>query len=130
MDFAIPVASFVAVSHPATYKTTSKFLGNWVASSDGVPKVGGLILHAIVFLFVIGLLYALFRPRKSGYSVFGMAVPSVSTFTNPYDWGKGHETHQGDLGGGCAHGGCEDDNGNIDMIKGSPLIGVAQITNA
>jgi hypothetical protein len=131
MDFVIPVAAFVAVGHPATYKTTSKFLGNWVASSDGVPKVGGLILHALVFLFVIGLLYALFRPRKSGFSVFGMEVPTaaqgVSTYMNPYGWGKGHETHQGDLGGGVSH---DDEGSPLNGLKGSPLVGVAQITNA
>ena len=126
MDFVIPVSAFVAVGHPATYKTTSKFLGNWVASSDGVPKVGGLILHAIVFLFVIGLLYAIFRPRKSGFSVFGMEMPDaqqgVSTYLNPYGWGSGLEKKR--------EADDDDMSSPYDGIKGSPLMGVAQITNA
>ena len=129
MDFVIPVAAFAAVGHPATYKTTSKFLGSWVASSDGAPKVGGLILHALVFLFVLGLLYRLFGTRKSGFSVFGMSVPTTgtSTYMDPYAWGKGHETHQGDLGGGMAH---YNKSAALNGLEGSPLTGVAQITNA
>lgn len=124
MDFVIPVSAFVAVGHPATYKMTSKFLGNWVASSDGVPKVGGLILHALVFLFVIGLLYALFRPSKSGFSVLGVKMPAsaqgVSTYMNPYGWGKGIKKREED----------EEGKSPYDGVKGSPLMGVAQITNA
>jgi len=64
----ITVASFVAVSHPATYKATSKLLGSWIASSDGLPKMGGLVLHAVVFIFLVGLLMHLFSGRKSGFS--------------------------------------------------------------
>lgn len=64
----LTVASFVAVSHPATYKATSKLLGSWIASPDGLPKMGGLILHAVVFIFLVGLLMTLFRGKRSGFS--------------------------------------------------------------
>ena len=71
MASLISLASFVAVSHPATYKLTSKLLGRWVATSDGLPKIGGLILHAFVFLFLVGFLVLLLIPHASGFKVFG-----------------------------------------------------------
>ena len=73
----ITVASFVAVSHPATYKATSKLLGSWIASSDGLPKMGGLVLHAVVFIFLVGLLIHMFKGRKSGFSPADIDQESV-----------------------------------------------------
>jgi fructose-specific phosphotransferase system IIC component len=67
MSGLITLATFIAVSHPATYKLTSKALGGWVATSDGLPKTGGLILHAFVFLFLAGFLVHLLVARKSGF---------------------------------------------------------------
>jgi len=76
-------------------------------------------------MFVIGLLYALFRPRKSGFSVFGMDVPTaaqgVSTYTNPSSWNMGLRKNMEDG---------DDMVSPLDGLKGSPLMGVAQITNA
>jgi hypothetical protein len=69
----VPILAYVAVSSPATYKATSKLLGSWVASADGLPKMGGLFLHAIVFLFVLALLRTLIG-RSSG-----AAVPGTNT---------------------------------------------------
>lgn len=66
----LTVASFVAVSHPATYKATSKLLGSWVASPEGLPKMGGLVLHAVVFIFLVGLLMTLLFKKKSGFSPY------------------------------------------------------------
>ena len=60
----ITIASFVAVSHPSTYKTTSGLLGSWVASSDGLPKIGGLLLHTLLM------------PRRSGFTV---TIPFTNT---------------------------------------------------
>jgi hypothetical protein len=65
----VTILTYVAVGHPATYKTTSGLLGSWVASSDGLPKVGGLFLHAIVFILLAGLLLTLTMPKKSGFEV-------------------------------------------------------------
>jgi hypothetical protein len=53
--------AFIAVSHPATYQVTRGLLGSWVATQEGLPKMGGLVLHAIVFLLVLNLLYMLMR---------------------------------------------------------------------
>jgi hypothetical protein len=53
--------AFIAVSHPATYRTTRGLLGSWVATQEGLPKTGGLILHAIVFLLVLRLFWMLMR---------------------------------------------------------------------
>lgn len=51
--------AFIAVSHPATYRTTRGVLGSWVATQEGLPKTAGLLLHAVVFLLVLRLIYML-----------------------------------------------------------------------
>lgn len=51
--------AFIAVSHPATYRATRGLLGSWVATQEGLPKTAGLLLHAVVFLFVLRLIYML-----------------------------------------------------------------------
>ena len=48
----ITILTYVAVGHPETYKKTSGLLGPWVASSSGVPEIGGLFLHAVVFVLI------------------------------------------------------------------------------
>ena len=72
----LTVASFVAVSHPATYKATSKLLGSWIASPEGLPKMGGLVLHAVVFIFLVGLLMTLLFKKKSGFSPYELDGPN------------------------------------------------------
>jgi hypothetical protein len=54
--YIVPMLAFILVSMPSTYKMVASLLGSWVASADGLPKMGGLILHSIVFLFVVRLL--------------------------------------------------------------------------
>ena len=53
--------AFIAVSHPATYQVTRGLIGSWVATQEGLPKTGGLVLHSIVFLLVLSLFYMLMR---------------------------------------------------------------------
>jgi len=72
----VTILTYVAVGHPATYKTTSGLLGSWVASSDGLPKLGGLFLHAVVFIFLAGFLLTLLVPKKSGYTI---TIPFTNT---------------------------------------------------
>lgn len=62
----IPMATYVLVAHPATYKFVRRFLGNWVANADGVATLAGLVLHAFVYVFLTGLVLMLFMPRVSG----------------------------------------------------------------
>ena len=62
----LKAATFIIVSHPATYKLTRSVLGSWVASPEGLPKNMGLLLHAIVFVLVLRLLWTLMS-RASYY---------------------------------------------------------------
>jgi len=72
----VTILTYVAVGHPATYKTTSGLLGSWVASSDGLPKIGGLFLHAVVFILLSGLLLTMLMPRRSCFTV---TIPFTNT---------------------------------------------------
>jgi hypothetical protein len=65
----IPMAAFIAISNPATYKTVRSLAGNWVSSADGLPTTAGLVLHSIVFVMLVSFLMKLFAPRKSGYAL-------------------------------------------------------------
>lgn len=60
----IKALAFMAVSHPATYQLTRSILGPWVATPEGLPKLGGLVLHAIVFVLLLRLVWMLLA-RKS-----------------------------------------------------------------
>lgn len=62
----IPMATYVLVAHPATYKFVRGILGNWVANADGVATLAGLVLHAFVYVFLTGLVLMMFMPRTSG----------------------------------------------------------------
>ena len=86
-NYLLPMGLFMIFASPATFKAVRGVLGGWVATGDGVAKLGGLFLHAALFVIVVGYL------MRRG----------VSRFTTSYDFGNGHETHQGDLGGGLSH---------------------------
>ena len=60
----IKALAFMAVSHPATYQLTRSILGPWVATPEGLPKMGGLVLQAIVFVLLLRLVWMLLA-RKS-----------------------------------------------------------------
>jgi hypothetical protein len=64
----IPMATYVLVANPATYKFVRGILGNWVASADGVATIAGLVLHAFVYVFLTGLVLMMFMPRGSSYA--------------------------------------------------------------
>jgi hypothetical protein len=69
LNLILFVLAFLLVAHPATYRTTRSVLGSWVATQDGLAKLGGLVLHALV---LIGVLILLNRLRKtSGYAHWG-----------------------------------------------------------
>ena len=63
-----PMATYVIVANPATYKFVRGILGNWVASADGVATLAGLVLHAFVYVFLTGLVLMMFMPRGSSYA--------------------------------------------------------------
>ena len=68
MQYVGPILAYVIVAHPATYKLTSSFLGTWISGPDGAAKIGGLLLHAVVYLFLAALLTRLFTTRTSKYA--------------------------------------------------------------
>ena len=59
--FMISVLSaviFYIVAHPRTFKIMRGILGEWVSSASGCPSTMGLLLHSIVFLFIVwGLMH-------------------------------------------------------------------------
>ena len=69
--YFLPALTYMVVANPATYQTT-RALGSWVATPEGTAKMGGLVLHAIVFIVVVRLLMNVFPPRRSGYRTGGM----------------------------------------------------------
>jgi len=58
---------FAIVASPSTYKLTRSIAGDWVATSEGTAKIGGLILHAIVFAILLRLVWKMLKAKKSGY---------------------------------------------------------------
>lgn len=78
----IPFVAYVAVAHPATYKLTRKVLGDWIANSEGLATLGGLTLHAFVFVLLVTLLMRFVVPRVSGFPpAASPAAESTMAFT-------------------------------------------------
>jgi len=59
----IVVLLFFIIANPALYKVT-RALGGWVASPEGLPKTGGLLLHGIVFAVVCRMVMRMLYRRK------------------------------------------------------------------
>jgi hypothetical protein len=89
LNYLVPFVLYAVIASPATYKLTRRVAGSWIASAEGLATVPGLLLHALVFVLVVGYLMRLLNPRASG---FGDVV------TGSTGWGKGHETHRSGLG--------------------------------
>jgi hypothetical protein len=64
--YVIPFLAYVLVAHPATYKAVRGILGNWVSSAEGLATFPGLLLHALVFVLLVGFLMRVV-PRISGF---------------------------------------------------------------
>jgi len=69
--YVIPMVLYMLVASPATYQATRNVFGSWVASSEGVAKMGGLILHAIVFILLASLAMRYFPTKRSAYDHTG-----------------------------------------------------------
>jgi hypothetical protein len=59
--YITPAILFALVASPMTYQATRGVFGGWVATSDGTARMGGLILHAIVFVLLASLAMRLLR---------------------------------------------------------------------
>jgi hypothetical protein len=67
LNYLIPFAAYVAIASPAAYKTVRSVLGSWVASAEGLPTTAGLVLHALVFIAIVGFLMRMFIVHKSNF---------------------------------------------------------------
>lgn len=65
---AIPFAAYLIVANPATYKAVRSVAGSWVASSEGLPTLAGLALHAVVLVLLVTAVMR-FVPTKSKFSM-------------------------------------------------------------
>ena len=66
----IPFATFAVLASPQMFQVT-RMLGSWVATQDGVPKLGGLLLHALVFVLVTHFLWQFFYGPKTAKTSCG-----------------------------------------------------------
>ena len=64
----LPAIAFMIVASPETYKLVRSVAGSWVATPEGTAKLGGLALHAVVFVLLVTLLMRLFPVRENAYS--------------------------------------------------------------
>ena len=63
MKMLVVILLFFIIANPALFKIT-RGLGSWVASPEGLPKTGGLLLHAVVFAVVTRFIMRALRRRK------------------------------------------------------------------
>ena len=56
---------FMVLASPQAFTVVRSLLGGWVASAEGLPKVGGLALHALVLVTLSTLLW---RMPIEGYA--------------------------------------------------------------
>jgi hypothetical protein len=70
---------FFLIASPATFKIVRKALGSWVASPEGLPHSGGLLLHSAIYV-----LLACYLPGKI-----------VSGFDEEYMEGKYYSNAKG-----------------------------------
>ncbi len=52
----VKLLTFMLVASPAAFKVTRRIFGDWVAGPEGLASIPGLLLHALVFLFLVTLL--------------------------------------------------------------------------
>jgi hypothetical protein len=63
----LPFVAYLLVASPASHKATRSVLGSWVATPEGTAKLGGLLLHGIVFILLVSFLMRLFPRNRSNY---------------------------------------------------------------
>jgi hypothetical protein len=70
----LPAIAYMLVASPETYKLVRSVAGSWVATPEGTAKLGGLALHAIVFVLLVTLLMRLF-PVRDNLKISGCMWP-------------------------------------------------------
>jgi hypothetical protein len=64
MKKIVPFLTFALLASPQAFLLVRSLLGGWVATTDGLPKVGGLLLHALVFVVLTHFLWQLIYGQK------------------------------------------------------------------
>lgn len=70
--YIVPAVLYALVANPSTYQATRNILGSWVATSEGTAKMGGLILHAIVFIVLATVAMRLFSNKEENFRTGGL----------------------------------------------------------
>ena len=69
----IPFLTFALLASPQAFLLVRSVAGGWVATTDGLPKVGGLLLHSLVFVLLTHFLWQLvYGPKKTSGCGCGM----------------------------------------------------------
>jgi hypothetical protein len=50
---------FMVLAAPVAFQTVRGVLGGWIATVEGLPKIGGLAVHALVFMVLSTLIWRL-----------------------------------------------------------------------
>ena len=66
-NYIIPAVAFVALANPKAFKIVRGVAGGWVASAEGLPTLAGLILHAVVFVLIVGFIMNLQYKNKENF---------------------------------------------------------------
>jgi len=69
VNYLIPLIAFMVLANPATFKAVRGVAGNWVANNTGLASNTGLLLHALIFVIVVGFIMTQFG--KSSYMTEG-----------------------------------------------------------
>ena len=48
---------FMLLAAPVAFQAVRGILGGWIATTEGMPKVGGLAVHALVFMVLSTLIW-------------------------------------------------------------------------
>ena len=74
-NYIIPLIAFMIIASPATFMMVRGVAGNWVSNNMGRASNTGLLLHAIIFVLIVGFLMT--QLRTSSYlTEGGMIFPT------------------------------------------------------
>jgi len=65
VNYLIPLIAFMILANPAIFKLVRGVAGNWVSNNMGRASTSGLLLHAVVFVLIVGFLMT--QLRSSSY---------------------------------------------------------------
>lgn len=78
MATLVPFLFFTLFASPSAFKLTRQIAGSWIANAEGLATFPGLVLHALVFVLVVGF----FMRRASRYVVPGFPTADETDDAN------------------------------------------------